>query len=148
MKKNIGRIMLLLSCVAIVSATTTVYAWNNYDNEFVGDNICNQAGAQAALNVVSWLILIMKMFIPLLIIVFGSLDMYKAVINGEAEGMKKAGKSLGIRMILGIFIFFLPTLTKTFLGYLLPKDYNTCVKCLLEPGTCKGGVVIPNSNGN
>ena len=146
MKKNIGRIMLFLACVAIVASTTTVYAYNNYDSEYVGDNICNQAGTQAALNVVSWLLFILKMFIPVVIVIFGSLDMYKAVINGEAEAMKKAGKSLGYRMALGIFIFFLPTLTHTVLGYLLPDDYKTCSKCLFQPGTCKNGIVIPSAN--
>ena len=148
MKKNIGRIMLFLSCVAVVASTTTVYAWNNYNNEFVGDNICEQPGTQSALNVVSWLILILKMFIPLIIVVFGSIDMYKAVITGEADGMTKAAKSLGYRMVLGIFIFFLPTLVKTFIGYLLPEDYSTCAHCLFQPGTCKNGIVIPSANDN
>ena len=146
MKKNIGRIMLFLACVAVVASTTTVYAWNNYNNEFVGDNICEQPGTQSALNVVSWLILILKMFIPLIIVVFGSIDMYKAVITGEADGMTKAAKSLGYRMVLGIFIFFLPTLVKTFIGYLLPEDYSTCAHCLFQPGTCKNGIVIPSAN--
>ena len=86
------------------------------------------------------------MFIPVLIVIFGSLDMYKAVIGGDAEAMKKAGKQLGYRMVLGIFIFFLPTLVYTILGYLLPDDYETCAKCLFEPGTCKNGIVIPSAN--
>ena len=142
MKKHMRKIMLFLACVAIVTATTTVYARNNYDDEFVGDNFCHIKGTMAALNVVSWLLLIAKMMIPVIIIVFGSLDLYKVVISGEAGDVPKAAKSLGFRCVLGVFIFFLPTLTKTVLGYLLPSEYNTCAKCLLQPGTCKDGNIL------
>ncbi len=142
MKKPIGSLLVFLACVAIVTCTTVVYAKNRYDNEFVGDNFCSTKGTMAALNVVSWLILIAKMFIPILLIVFGSLDLYKVVISGEQSAVPKALKSLGYRAIIGIFIFFLPTLTRAALGYLLPADYNTCAKCLLQPGSCKDGSIL------
>ena len=145
MKKHMSKIMLFLACMVIVASTTTVYAYNNYDDEFVGQDFCQQTGVQASLNVISWLLLIAKMMIPMVIIIFGSLDLYKVVISGDAGDVPKAARSLGYRIILGVFIFFLPTLTKTVLGYLLPQDYNTCAKCVLQPGSCKG-YIFTSSN--
>jgi hypothetical protein len=145
MKKHMSKIMLFLACMVIVASTTTVYAYNNYDDEYVGQDFCQQTGVQASLNVVSWLLLIAKMMIPMIIIIFGSLDLYKVVISGDAGDVPKAARSLGYRIILGVFIFFLPTLTKAFLGYLLPQDYNTCAKCVLQPGSCKG-YIFTSSN--
>jgi hypothetical protein len=142
MKKHMSKIMLLLACLVIVASTTTVYARNNYDDEFVGDNFCHLKGTQAALNVVSWLILIAKMMIPIIIIIFGTLDLYKVVTSGEAGDVPKAAKSLAYRVVIGVFIFFLPTLTKAVIGYMLPQEYNTCAKCLLQPGACKDGSIL------
>ena len=146
MKKHMSKIMLFLACLVIVACSTTVYAKNNFDNEYVGQDFCQKPGVQASMNILSWIILIAKLMIPIIIIIFGTLDLYKVVISGNAGDVPKAAKSLGYRIALGVFIFFLPTLIRATIGYLLPSDYNTCVKCLLQPGSCKGNIIVNPEN--
>ena len=53
---------------------------------------------------------IFKIVIPLLVIIFGMIDLGKAVVASKDDEIKKAAKSLGFRALAGILIFFIPTL--------------------------------------
>ena len=76
-------------------------------NRFMLQFIVVNVGVSGNFNVVSWLLLIAKMMIPMVIIIFGSLDLYKVVISGDAGDVPKAARSLGYRIILGVFIFLI-----------------------------------------
>lgn len=144
MKKNINKILLFIMCLALVTLTSTVYASGKYDDEYIGDDFCNLAGTKAGLNVLSWILLILRLMIPIIIIFRGTLDVYKIVISGETKDILPAAKSLGCRIVIGVFIFFIPTLIKSCIGYLLPESYDACAQCLLRPGECTGEI-IPNT---
>ena len=58
---------------------------------------------QKALNIV-------KIVGPLLVVVLSSIDFAKVIINGDDDAMTKAGKKLGIRLVLAAALFFIPTL--------------------------------------
>lgn len=145
---NNKKIKILLNILVIVAifAFGWVYAGNLYDNDYVGQNFCSEKGTIAAINVVAWIILIAKIAIPFVIIFFGTFDIVKMVINGDTGTMSKKFKSLGLRVVLGVFIFFLPAIIKSVLGYLLPADYNNCAKCFFQPGSCQGSVLDPIDN--
>lgn len=51
-----------------------------------------------------------RIIIPIIIIVLGSLDLAKAVIAGKEDEMKKAQTTFVKRVILGVVIFFVPLL--------------------------------------
>ena len=50
---------------------------------------------------------IFKIVIPLLVIIFGMIDLGKAVIASKDDEIKKAAKSLLFRALAGILIFFI-----------------------------------------
>ena len=146
MKNKKIKILLNILVIVAIFAIGWVYAGNLYDNDYVGDNFCSEKGTIAAINVVAWIILIAKIAIPFIIIFFGTFDIVKMVIAGDTATLSKKFKSLGLRVLLGVFIFFLPALIKAILGYLLPADYNNCAKCFFQPGTCEGSVLDPIDN--
>ena len=53
---------------------------------------------------------IFKIVIPLLVIIFGMIDLGKAVVASKDDEIKKAAKSLLFRALAGILIFFIPTI--------------------------------------
>lgn len=92
-------------------------------------------------------LLIFKIVIPILIIIFGMIDLGKAVVASKDDEIKKAVKSLGMRAIAGIFIFFVPTLVGFVIALAagfndINDDYKTCEACITHPfgGTCTDAV--------
>ena len=63
----------------------------------------------------SWLLYI-KIAVPIIIIVMGSLDFGKAFISSDEDAMKKAQKKFIMRLIIGMVIFFIPTIVKALLN--------------------------------
>ena len=60
--------------------------------------------------IVGIVLLVFKIVIPILLIVWGMLDLGKAVVAAKDDEIKKATKSLAFRAVAGILIFFIPTL--------------------------------------
>ncbi len=51
-----------------------------------------------------------RIIVPILIILLGTVDFAKAVIAGKEDNMKKAQKDFVIRIIAGVAVFFVPVL--------------------------------------
>lgn len=83
---------------------------------------------------------IFKIVIPILVIIFGMIDLGKAVVASKDDEIKKAAKSLGMRAIAGILIFFVPSLV----GFAFSlagsfnedADYDLCEQCITHSGNC------------
>lgn len=85
---------------------------------------------------------IIKILIPILIIIFGVIDLFKAVIGSKDDEIKKSVRSLMFRAIAGVVIFFVPTIIH--LVFLLIDDwqsyettYSKCSLCITSPNKCK-----------
>lgn len=93
--------------------------------------------------IVGWVFLIVKIIVPLLLIIFGIKDLAQAVISGKYDGIKNATKSLFIRGISAILIFFVPTIVSLIMGLVVDftssgakADYDICETCILNPSKC------------
>ncbi len=83
---------------------------------------------------------VFKIVIPLLVIIFGMIDLGKAVVASDDKEIKKAAKNLGMRALAGILIFFVPSLV----GFAFSLadtfneegDYAVCKECIVNSGTC------------
>ena len=105
------------------------------------NNICGQA--KDILGFVGWVLTIFKIAIPLLILAFGMFDFGKAVTAGKDDEIKKSAKSLMVRAIAGVIIFFVPTIVLwLFSGIDSYKeaankgDFEDCKTCILKPWNC------------
>ncbi len=83
---------------------------------------------------------IFKIVIPLLIIIFGMIDLGKAVVASKDDEIKKAAKQLLLRIIAGIAIFFIPTLVGFAFsladGFSADTDYDVCAECISHSNGC------------
>lgn len=101
------------------------------------ENFC-QGPVQGAFTTLGWVFFILKILIPILIVVFGSIDVGKAVIASKDDEIKKSIKSLAFRIIAGFIIFFVPTILNFAVKMIDNSDvYNgtfwDCTKCMLDP---------------
>lgn len=90
--------------------------------------------------IVGYVLLVFKIVIPILLIIFGMLDLGKAVVASKDDEIKKATKSLAFRAASGVIIFFIPTLVGMVLGLVsnfsqsgAKEDFDTCRACITKP---------------
>ena len=92
--------------------------------------------------IIGWVLWIFKIVIPVIIIVFGMIDLGKAVVASKDDEIKKSVKSLIMRSIAGIIIFFVPTIIGLIFGIVndfseVEGEYNVCRSCITSPGGCE-----------
>lgn len=79
---------------------------------------------------VAWLLQealsVLKIVGPLLVVVLSSFDFAKVIISGDTEAMNKAGKKLGMRLVLAVALFFVPILVTTLLDVFGIMGDPTC----------------------
>ncbi len=103
------------------------------------ESFCNES--TMVWSVVGWLLTIFKIAIPILLIIFGSLDFGKAVVAQNDDEIKKAGKQLAIRAAAAVIIFILPTIVTMVIRWAMDisdtqMDYETCLDCVNHPSQC------------
>ena len=94
------------------------------------------------IRIISYILLIFKIAIPLLIIAFGIFDFGKAVVAEKEDEIKKQTKRLIYRVVAGIVIFLIPNIVLWIFGAFV-KDYEQdsqefvkCQECFLNPKKC------------
>lgn len=109
------------------------------ENYYLAQDPCNENSIKKVLRLFGYLLLIAKVVIPLIIIGFGTFDLFKAVTDKDEKSLGKQIKVLGIRIFTGIFVFFIPNLVYAVFGLteklnVIEQDkYKTCANCLLKP---------------
>lgn len=95
------------------------------------------------LKIIGYVLWIFKVAIPVIIVIYGIIDLGKAVTASKDDEIKKAMKQLMYRLAAGILIFFVPSLIM--FVFELISDYNeimtasefeVCKTCVLKPGDC------------
>ena len=93
--------------------------------------------------IIGWVLWVFKIAVPIIIIAFGMIDLGKAVVASKDEEIKKSVKSLVMRCVAGIVIFFIPTivgaifsLVNNFNSDEYQEEYNKCKICITKPGSC------------
>lgn len=79
---------------------------------------------------VSAVINILKIAIPILVIVFGLLDLGKAVMSAKEDDIKKNQGLLVKRIIVAIFVFFVIALVQFVVGLVAGDDKENVVSCI------------------
>lgn len=102
------------------------------------DSICAMPSYRKPMRFIGTIINFLKIIIPIVIIGFGIMDLYKAVTGSKDDEIKKAVKSIIIRTIAGIFIFLLPGIVQFVLNWVnewsnYENSWCCCTDCLLNP---------------
>lgn len=130
MKKRISYFVFLLTNFMVMNV---VYADDDY---------CT--GLSSTLKFIGHIVFIAKIFIPIVIILFGIIDMFKAVTSAKDDEIKKSAVSLGRRIIAGVCIFFLPAFIDLIFSWVdswnnnsnYQSKYNECFKCVWDVNNC------------
>lgn len=91
--------------------------------------------------IVGYVLLVFKIIIPILLIIFGMIDLGTAVVSSKDDEVKKAVKKLGMRAVAAVAIFFVPTIVSMILGVVsnfqssgAREDFDVCRECITNPG--------------
>lgn len=121
--------------------------WNKVENEcqevYVAEMPCDDDNIKIALRFFGYLLMVAKVAIPLIIIVMGTIDLFKSVIDKDEKSFAKQLKILIMRIVAGIFVFFLPSIIYALFGIssdlnIVSEDkYKGCIDCVLKPTICQ-----------
>ena len=106
-----------------------------------GFDFCIEDGVLKTFQIIGYLIIIIKILVPLLLIVFGSIDFGKAIIANDDKAINKSGQVLAIRAAAGVIIFFIPTIINFAVSLVsswsdVKSKFDYCNTCLLNTGKC------------
>lgn len=104
---------------------------------FDSEHFC-KGPVQGVFTTLGWIFFVLKIIIPILLIIFGCIDVGKAIIASKDDEIKKSIKTLAVRAIAGIIIFFVPTILNLVVKLIDNSEvYNgtfwDCTKCMLKP---------------
>ena len=78
---------------------------------------------------------IIKIAVPIILIIMGSIDFAKAIVAGKDDEIKKSQSTFIKRVIAAVIVFFVPTIVGLLLS-LINQDKNACLSCVLNTSTC------------
>ena len=101
--------------------------------------------------VLGWVVVVIKIVIPLALIILGMVDLGKAVVASKDDAISKSVSSLIKRFIAAVVVFFIPTIVNALfnaisLGGLGSEDGKICVNCITDPSNCQLNDVLGNIN--
>ena len=151
MKKKCFFIAILI--LALFCFKNNVYASNileyesnyNYilDTSAVEAFSCSNENVIKVLKLFSIMFFILKIAIPIIIVILGTISLVKVILSDDQGMLSKSISSLLLKIVLGIFIFFLPNLISTIIGYIdeannVKSEFAVCSQCLLDYSKCPG----------
>jgi hypothetical protein len=148
--KCVGKV--IVSTVAASSNETT----NNQQLDMSSFNVCDATanpGVMAGFKLGSIAIDIIKIVVPILLIVFGMIDMSKIVVEGKEDSIGKSAATFGKRAGAAILIFLAPTLILTVFDYIsgwygVEYKFQKCLDCLLDTSKCPDNLTITGGTSN
>ena len=125
-------IMCCLLFAGVMAVMPTVYA---------ADITCGALGSDVAIDtkivdVVHVIILAIQIFVPIVLVIYGMLDLAKAVMGQKEDEIKKGQQTFIKRIIAAAIVFFVITIVKMVLSFLAGGTENgsiyQCVNCFIE----------------
>lgn len=84
--------------------------------------------------IVSAIILIIKIAVPVLLIIFGMLDLGKAVVAAKEDEIKKGQHTFVKRLITAVIVFFVVQVVQIIIRFVSSNDSNisSCFNCFIN----------------
>lgn len=121
--------------INIVNAEDVLQGNNTYAKIVCGETDVPYVAAQITTTVIN----ILKIATPIIIVIFGMIDLLKAVVASKEDEIKKGSSTFLKRALLGAFVFLVFVFVELIIGLVAPKDENTnmwnCVDCFVN-GNC------------
>lgn len=138
------KILLFIGIFSVISLllTSNVYAetYENYSSNFVscGGNYVTKIPA-ALPKVVSMVYTIIQIVVPILLVIFGMIDLFKGITAQKEEELKKAQKLFIKRLISGALVFFVFVAVRLVISLVADNSGKNgidrimdCAECFIE----------------
>ncbi len=100
------------------------------------------------INIISTIITVIKFAVPILLIIFGMLDLGKAVIASKEDEIKKGQQMFIKRLITAIIVFFVIVVVQLVVNLATDDDNNEgssvweCVDVFIRGVNCTGNTCV------
>lgn len=99
---------------------------------------------------VSTAILIIKIVVPILLIIFGMLDLGKAVVASKEDEIKKGQQTFLKRVISAVIVFFVIQIVQLLVSFISNSDQNVsrCFNCFVNGKIADNACISTSKNIN
>ena len=121
------KIMLLGTILVSILFTSNVYAKTVYVQES-----CNKISKYIDIklpNTVHLIILVIQIAVPVLLVIFGMLDLFKGITAQKEDEIKKGQQIFIKRLINAAIIFFVIVIVKLLISFVSGDDDPTLMNC-------------------
>ena len=114
-------------------------------------NFCSESGVLKTLQIIGYVLFIIKIIIPLLLLILAIKDFATAIISSDDKANSIAISKIIRRVLIAIIIFFIPTILNLALRGLddfiaSQNNFSSCTTCLLDPTSCPNAALQINPN--
>ncbi len=97
---------------------------------------------------VSTAILIIKIVVPILLIIFGMLDLGKAVVASKEDEIKKGQQTFIKRVISAVIVFFVIQIVQLLVSFISNRDQNIsrCFNCFVNGKIADNGCIATSTS--
>lgn len=104
----------------------------------------NDAAIMSVFVIARKVIQALQIIVPIALIIWGTIDIGKAVIAGDEKKMKEAQKPFVKRIISAVIVFLIPFLVSLILGYVSDGEWKACWNAAKD----KSVITIGGNEGN
>lgn len=125
----------------------------NFVQILAGDFTCGDSVQVPGriINIVSTIILLIKFAVPILLIIFGMLDLGKAVMASKEDEIKKGQQMFIKRLVTAVLVFLVIVVVQLLVNLAAKDDESadggsiwTCVNAFIKGVDCSSGVCTVN----
>ena len=101
-----------------------------------GGTLCNEL--EPVLRLVGYVVLGIKIGVPIILIVIGMSDLASAVMKKDEKEVKEAQKKLVSRAVAAVMVFLVITIVGVLMNLVGTEEYKDgCMKCINDPSSCR-----------
>lgn len=133
-------------CPDFLSVKGNAYNINDTSGDYVSSNTCSpnspmpgtiSCGGGMIKNlgrripkITSTLVDIIKITIPILLVIFGTIDILKGVTSQKEDEIKKGVTSFVKKLVIGVVVFLLVAITQLLVDLITPADSKNIIDCM------------------
>lgn len=126
------------ACGCVLNKKGTACIYSNYTNDNVKCGSLEKIPSTLP-KVTKTIVNVVQVAVPILLVVFGMIDLIKSIAAQKEDEIKKGKQILIKRLITAVLVFFVFVLVKFFISVLADGDSAgiiECAECFIE-GKCK-----------
>lgn len=109
-------------------------------------NVCS-GDSLIIFEIVGKFLTVIKIVVPIILIVMGSIDFMKAAMAGKEDEIKQYQSIFMKRVIAAAIVFLVPTIVGLLLS-VIKQDKTSCLTCVLNTSTCSTSQSGDSANNN